>query len=84
MKLLVLITLHSIKTQFNIYCYQFITYKYTKQNPVKIGPKPASAPIVRFENSPPHFELLKSRHPISPGLSKETKHPALKNNIQRP
>ena len=26
MKMLVLITLHSIKPHFNIYCYQFITY----------------------------------------------------------
>ena len=59
MKLLVLIILHYIKTQFNIYCYQFIeqTCIYRTKPSQKLAQKPASAPIVPFENSPPHYEL---------------------------
>ncbi len=40
MKLLVLITLHSIKTQFNIYCHQFIEHtNICNKTQSKIGPK---------------------------------------------
>ena len=58
MKLLVLITLHSIKTQFNIYCYQFIEHIYIyKTKPSQKLAQNSFSPIVRFENSPPFWTV---------------------------